>query len=62
MVNIRLADPSRDARQVAAIYYPYVINTHITFEYVPPNGSVIASRMKSQQENSPGLYVNTKGN
>ena len=55
MVNIRLADPSRDARQVAAIYYPYVINTHITFEYVPPNGSVIASRMKSQQEKFPWL-------
>ena len=55
MVNIRLADPSRDARQVAAIYYPYVINTHITFEYVPPDGSVIASRMKSQQEKFPWL-------
>ena len=55
MVNIRLADPSRDARQVAAIYYPYVINTHITFEYAPPNGSVIASRMKSQQEKFPWL-------
>jgi len=55
MANIRLADPSRDARQVAAIYYPYVINTHITFEYVPPNGSVIASRMKSQQEKFPWL-------
>ena len=55
MVNIRFADPSRDARQGAAIYYPYVINTHITFEYVPPNGSVIASRMKSQQEKFPWL-------
>ena len=55
MANIRLADPSRDARQVAAIYYPYVINTHITFEYVPPDGSVIASRMKSQQEKFPWL-------
>ena len=55
MANIRLANPLRDARQVAAIYYPYVINTHITFEYVPPNGSVIASRMKSQQEKFPWL-------
>ena len=55
MANIRLADPSSDARQVAAIYYPYVINTHITFEYVPPDGSVIASRMKSQQEKFPWL-------
>ena len=55
MANIRLANPLRDASQVAAIYYPYVINTPITFEYVPPNGSVIASRMKSQQEKFPWL-------
>ena len=61
MANIRLANPLRDARQVAAIYYPYVINTHITFEYVPPDGSVITSRMKSQQEKFPWLVCEHEG-
>ncbi len=61
MANIRLANPLKDARQVAAIYYPYVINTHITFEYVPPNGSVITSRMKSRQEKFPWLVCEHEG-
>ena len=61
MANIRLANPLRDARQVAAIYYTYVINTHITFEYVPPDGSVITSRMKSQQEKFPWLVCEHEG-
>jgi phosphinothricin acetyltransferase len=55
MANIRLANPSRDARQIAAIYYPYVVNTHITFESIPPDGSEITCRMKSQEENYPWI-------
>jgi len=46
MAVIRLADPKKDARQVAAIYYPYVINTPITFESIPPDGIEISSRME----------------
>ena len=46
MAVIRLADPKRDARQVAAIYYPYVINTPITFETTPPDGTEMYRRMK----------------
>ena len=61
MANIRLANPLIDARQVAAIYYPYVINTHVTFESVPPNGSVISSRMKTQQEKFPWLVCELNG-
>ena len=46
MAVIRLANPKRDARQVAAIYYPYVMNTPITFETNPPDGTEMYRRMK----------------
>ncbi|MED5428540.1 MAG: GNAT family N-acetyltransferase [Chloroflexota bacterium] len=47
MAVIRLADPKKDARQVAAIYFPYVVNTPITFETVPPDGTEMLRRMKN---------------
>ncbi|PZC43611.1 MAG: phosphinothricin acetyltransferase [Chloroflexi bacterium] len=50
MAVIRLADPKREARQVAAIYYPYVINTPITFETNPPDGTEMYGRMKKVSE------------
>ena len=55
MAVIRLADPKRDARQVAAIYYPYVINTPITFESKPPDGNEISSRMENVLTSYPWL-------
>lgn len=55
MAVIRLADPKKDARQVAAIYYPYVINTPITFESTPPNGIEISSRMEHVLPSYPWL-------
>jgi L-amino acid N-acyltransferase YncA len=50
MAVIRLADPKREACQVAAIYYPYVINTPITFETNPPDGTEMYGRMKEVSE------------
>ena len=50
MAVIRLANPKRDARQVAAIYYPYVMNTPITFETNPPDGTEMQRRMKKVSE------------
>jgi L-amino acid N-acyltransferase YncA len=41
---IRLAE-AEDARAIAAIYRPYVEDSHFTFEEVPPDGEDIASRM-----------------
>ena len=38
MAAIRLANPDTDSEQVAAIYYPYVINTAITFDTEPIEG------------------------
>ena len=55
MAVIRLADPKRDARQVAAIYYPYVINTPITFESEPPDGNEMSSRMESVLTSYPWI-------
>ena len=55
MAVIRLADPKRDARQVAAIYYPYVINTPITFESEPPDGHEMSSRMENVLTSYPWI-------
>ena len=55
MAVIRLADPKRDARQVAAIYYPYVINTPVTFESKPPDGNEMSSRMENVLTSYPWL-------
>ena len=55
MAVIRLADPKRDARQVAASYYPYVINTPITFESKPPDGNEMSSRMENVLTSYPWL-------
>ena len=55
MAVIRLADPKKDARQVAAIYFPYVINTPITFESEPPDGKEMSSRMEHVLHSYPWL-------
>ena len=61
MAVIRLACPLRDARQVAAIYYPYVINTPITFESEPPDGAEMRSRIESVMEKYPWLVCEHDG-
>ena len=55
MAVIRLADPKRDARQVAAIYYPYVLNTPITFESEPPDGHEMSSSMENVLTSYPWI-------
>ena len=61
MAVIRLARPLSDARQVAAIYYPYVINTPITFESEPPDGTEMRSRIESVMEKYPWLVCEHDG-
>jgi L-amino acid N-acyltransferase YncA len=41
---IRLAEPN-DAPAIAAIYRPYVLESHFTFEEVPPDADEMASRL-----------------
>ena len=45
MADIRLANPNADSEQLAAIYYPYVINTAITFDTVPVKGHSFRDRI-----------------
>jgi phosphinothricin acetyltransferase len=45
-VQIRPADPSRDAAACAAIYDPYVRDTAISFEASPPHPAEIAARIE----------------
>ena len=61
MAVIRLADPKKDARQVAAIYFPYVVNTPITFETVPPDGTEMLRRMKNVCKAYPFLVCEHLG-
>jgi phosphinothricin acetyltransferase len=44
--QIRLAT-QRDAAEIAAIYRPYVEQSHFTFEEVPPDAAEIADRMSN---------------
>lgn len=43
---IRDADPNRDAEACAAIYAPYVRDTAISFEEVPPSAAEMAARIE----------------
>ena len=61
MAVIRLARPLRDARQVAAIYYPYVVNTPITFESKPPDGKEMRSRIATVMKKYPWLVCEHDG-
>ena len=44
-MDIRRADSGRDAEAVAAIYAPYVSDTVISFEDVPPTAAEMAARI-----------------
>ena len=48
-VRVRLAR-IEDAEELAAIYEPYVRETAITFEYVPPTPAEFAERMRKTME------------
>jgi phosphinothricin acetyltransferase len=45
-MQVRLADPGRDAPACAAIYEPYVRTTAISFEDQPPDAQQIAERIE----------------
>ena len=59
-MNIRLAVPT-DCVQIAAIYAPIVVQTHISFEVVPPGPNEMARRMASVLERHVWLVVETNG-
>ena len=59
-VRVRLAR-IEDAEELAAIYEPYVRETAITFEYVPPTPAEFAERMRKTMEFFPYLVAELDG-
>jgi len=49
-VDIRAADSVRDAEAIAAIYAPYVTDTVVSFEDVPPTAAEVAARVERLTE------------
>jgi L-amino acid N-acyltransferase YncA len=56
-IVVRLADPSRDAAAVAAIYAPAVADGYASFELVPPDAATMAERMRVALERLPWLVA-----
>ena len=59
-VRVRLAR-IEDAAALAAIYEPYVRETAITFEYIPPTADEFAERMRKTMEFYPYLVAELDG-
>lgn len=57
---LRLATPA-DGEAVAAIYAPYVAETAISFELVPPTGAVMAERIAKVLERWPYVVAEVDG-
>jgi phosphinothricin acetyltransferase len=58
MCGVRVATEA-DARAIAAIYAPYVLETAISFEEVPPKPKEMAARMASILETYPYLVFDS---
>jgi L-amino acid N-acyltransferase YncA len=56
-MNIRLADPDRDAEAVAAIYRPAVEASIASFEELAPSATEMASRMRATLARTPWLVM-----
>ena len=60
-MNIRHADPARDAAGCAAIYGPFVRRTAATFEERPPTAEEFAARIERISETHPWLVAEEDG-
>ena len=58
---IRPANPARDAEAIANIYAPYVADTVISFEYVPPTAAEMAARIERLTETHAWLVAEDAG-
>lgn len=56
-MRVRLADPGQDAERVAEIYRPYVTETLVSFEEVPPSAADMAERMRATLAWTPWLVA-----
>jgi phosphinothricin acetyltransferase len=60
-VQIRLADPARDAERAAEIYRPSVEGSYISFEEVAPDAAEMASRILATLARTPWLVAEVDG-
>lgn len=60
-LTLRDADPVADAAACAAIYAPYVTDTTITFEEVPPTTADFTTRIRAAQANHVWLVGEVEG-
>lgn len=58
--TLRLATPG-DGDAIAAIYAPYVTETAISFEMVPPTGAMMADRITHVLERGPYIVAEVEG-
>lgn len=56
-MEVRLADPRRDAAAVAAIYAPAVLSSIASFEETPPDEPEMAERIRSTLTRTPWLVA-----
>lgn len=60
-MTIRMGEPGRDSGACAAIYAPYVRETVISFEEVPPSAGEMAERMGRTLRTHPWLVEERHG-
>lgn len=60
-IQLRFADPEKDASKVLAIYAPYILNTTITFEYEVPSLEAFQRRMGGVMEQFPWIVCEVDG-
>jgi L-amino acid N-acyltransferase YncA len=60
-MNIRHADPARDGPPCAAIYAPFVSDTAVSFEEVPPSGEEMVRLIERVSTSYPFLVAELDG-
>ena len=60
-MEIRPADPVRDAARCAAIYAPFVTDNWVSFELDPPDEAEIARRMEKYGQSHGWLVAEVDG-
>ncbi len=60
-MEIRDADPRRDAGSCAAIYAPFVEESAVSFEEVAPDAAEMANRITAAQATHPWLLAASGG-
>lgn len=60
-MQIRHADPDRDAAGCAAVYAPYVLDTVTSFEIEPPDAAELGRRIERVSERYPWLVAEEDG-